>query len=173
MKPLQKQQLEAFCIDKRLSELEILPEDFLPSGKLADVYVPNYAYLPINAIKALNITSDRPNSDLISNKDPFYVWARLKSARRKAIELTHWDLKALLPFTRISPYGLWTTLTKNISNENAYIINYYQYIAPKLTAEKKALPSMLHFYHMFIRLLECFFACNTPFGDMLLQSREQ
>jgi hypothetical protein len=81
----------AFCIDKRLSELEILPEDFLPSGKLANVYIPNYAYLPIKAIEALNITSDRPNGDTISNEDRFYVWACLKSARRKAIELTYWD----------------------------------------------------------------------------------
>jgi hypothetical protein len=129
--------------------------------------------LPINAIEVLNITLDRPNSDIISNKDRFYVWARLKSVRRKAIELNHWDPKALLPFTRISPYGLWTTLMKNILNENAYFINYYQYIAAELTAEKKTLHSTLHFYDMFICPLESFFACNTPFGDMILPSREQ
>ena len=171
-KPLQEQQLETFCVDKRFSELQISPEDFLPSGKLADVYIPNYAYLPINAIEALNITSDRPNGDIISNEDRFYVWARLRSARRKAIELTHWDQKALLPFTRISPYGLWTTLTKSTSTDNAYVIDYYQHIAAELSAEKKNLSSTLHFYDMFIRPLECFFACNTPFGDMLLQSRD-
>jgi hypothetical protein len=164
--------LVAFCIDKRLSELEISPEDFLPSGKLADVYIPNYAYLPINGIEALNITSDRPNGDTISNEDRFYVWARLKSARRKAIELTHWDQKVLLPFTRISPYGLWTALTKSTSSDNTYVIDYYQHIAAELSAEKKNLSSTLHFYDMFIRPLECFFACNTPFGDMLLQSRD-
>jgi hypothetical protein len=61
----------------------------------------------------------------------------------------------------------------NIFNEDADVIDYYQYIAAKLSAEKKALPLTLHFYDMFIRPLECLFACNTPFGDMLLQSREQ
>jgi hypothetical protein len=66
-KPLQEQQLVVFCIDKKLSELEISPEDFLPSGKLANIYISNYAYLPIIAIEALNITSDRPNGDTISN----------------------------------------------------------------------------------------------------------
>jgi len=89
--------------------LEISPEDFLPSGNLANVYIPNYAYIPINAIETLKITLDKPNGDTISNKDHFYVWTRLKLARSKAIELSHWNKKALLPFTRISPYGLWTT----------------------------------------------------------------
>jgi hypothetical protein len=169
----QEGQLETFCVDKRYSELQISPEDFLPSRKLANVYIPNYAYLPINAIETLNITLDKPTGDTISNGDLFYVWTRLKLARSKAIELSHWNQKALLPFTQISPYGLWTTLTKNVSDEKASAIDYYQYIAAEMKAEKKHLSSMLSFYDMFIRPLECFFARDTTFGEILLQSREQ
>ena len=153
--------------------MEISPEDFLPSGNLANVYIPNYAYIPINAIETLKITLDKPNGDTISNKDHFYVWTRLKLARSKAIELSHWNKKALLPFTRISPYGLWTTLTKIISDEKPSIIDYHQYIAAEMKAEKRNLSSMVHFYNMLICPLECFFARDTTFGEMLLQSREQ
>jgi len=53
--------------------LEISPEDFLPSGNLANVYIPNYAYIPINAIETLKITLDKPNGDTISNEDHFYI----------------------------------------------------------------------------------------------------
>ncbi len=172
-KLLQEAQLETFCVDKRFTELEVSPEDFRPSGKLADVFIPNYAYLPINAIETLNITSDKPNGDTISNKDRFYIWARLKLARAQATEDSHWDQKPLLPFERISPYSLWTVLTKNVSDKNVQVIDYHQHIAAGLKASTKPLSSMLHFYDMFIRPLECLFAANTPFGELILQSRDQ
>jgi hypothetical protein len=173
MKLPQEAQLETFCVDKRFTELEISAEDFKPSGKLADVYIPNYAYLPINAIETLNITSDRPNGDTISNEDRFYIWARLKLARAQATEDSHWDQKPLLPYKRISPYSLWTVLTKNVSDENVQVIDYHQYVAVGLKASTKLLSSTPHFYDMFIRPLECLFAANTPFGELLLQSRDQ
>ncbi len=63
-------------------------------------------------------------------------------------------------------------MTKNISDENVQVIDYHQHIAAKLKAKRKSLPSTLHFYDMFIWPLECLFAANMSFGEMLLQSRK-
>jgi hypothetical protein len=107
----------------------------------------------------LNITSDKPIVDFISNKDQFYIWPRLKLARSKATESTHWDQKAfLLLLTRISPYFLWTVMTKNISDENVQVIDYHQHIAAKLKSQKKKSSfntSLLRHVHLTFRMSFC------------------
>jgi hypothetical protein len=64
-------------------------------------------------------------------------------------------------------------LTKNVLDENIQVIDYHQYVAAGLKASTKPLSSTLHFYDMFIHLLEYLFAAHTPFGELLLQSRDQ
>ena len=51
LKPLSQAEITFFAT-KKLMNIFIQPEDFLPSGRLAHVYIPNYLYLPVTLMEA-------------------------------------------------------------------------------------------------------------------------
>ena len=51
-----------FFATKKLMNIIIQPKDFLPNGRLAHVYIPNYLYLTVTLMDALDIRGTCPNN---------------------------------------------------------------------------------------------------------------
>ena len=62
-----------FFATKKLMNIIIQPKDFLPNGRLAHVYIPNYLYLPVTLMDALDIRGTCPNNSMYY-KELFYIW---------------------------------------------------------------------------------------------------
>jgi len=74
-----------FFATKKLMNIIIQPKDFLPNGRLAHIYIPNYLYLPDTLMDALDIRDTCPNNIMYSNKR-FYIWYKARIARAKATQ---------------------------------------------------------------------------------------
>jgi len=112
-----------FFATKKLMNIIIQPEDFLPNGRLAHVYIPNYLYLLVTLTDALDIGDKDPNGTL-SQDECFYIWSKARKARAKAIQTRMFCSTPLLPFTPISPYFLWLC-----SENKMYTTDYDQHVA--------------------------------------------
>ncbi len=69
----------AFFATQKLVNIIVQPKDFLPSGRLAHVYIPNYLYLPVTLTDALDIGNKDPNGTL-SQDECFYIWLKARKA---------------------------------------------------------------------------------------------
>ncbi len=144
----------------------IQPEDFLPNGRLAHVYIPNYLYLPVTLTDALDIGDKDPNGTL-SQDECFHIWSKARKARAKAIQTRMFCTTPLLPFTPISPYFLWLC-----SENKTYTTDYDQHVAAvtfAISLHGAEMHTVL-FYDLFIRPLEWMFSINTPYGQMLREA---
>ncbi len=74
-----------FFATRKLMNIIIEPEDFLPNGRLAHVYIPNYLYLPVTLTDALDIGDKNPN-DTLSHDECFYIWSKARKARARATQ---------------------------------------------------------------------------------------
>jgi hypothetical protein len=155
-----------FYATKILMNIIIQPEDFLPNGRLAHVYIPNYLYLPVTLTDALDIGDKDPNGTLSQDKC-FYIWSKAQKARAKAIQTRMFCTTPLLPFTPISPYFLWLC-----SENKTYTTDYDQHVAAvtfAISLHGAEMHTML-FYDLFIPPLEWMFSINTPYGQMLREA---
>jgi hypothetical protein len=142
----------------------IQPEDFLPNGRLAHVYIPNYLYLPVTLTDALDISNKDPNGTL-SQDECFYIWSKARKARAKATQTRMFCKTPLLPFTPISPYFLWLC-----SKNKTYTTDYDQHVAAVTFAISQAEMHTTVFYDLFIRPTEWLFSLNTPYSQMLREA---
>jgi hypothetical protein len=101
-KPLSQAEITFFAT-KKLMNIIIQPKDFLPKGRLAHVYIPNYLYLPVTLTDALDIGDKDPNGTLSPEK---LKASKAKKARAKATQTRMFCKTPLLPFTPINPYFL-------------------------------------------------------------------
>jgi hypothetical protein len=162
-KPSSQAEITSFATQK-LTNILIQPEDFLPNGRLAHVYTPNYLYLPTTLTDALDIGDKDPNG-ILSQDECFYIWSKARKARAKATQTRMFCKTPLLPFTPISPYFLWCC-----SDNKTYISDYDQHVAAVTFAiSHTEMPTML-FYNLFIRPIKWWFSLNTPYGKMLRES---
>jgi len=142
----------------------IQPEDFLPSGRLAHVYIPNYLYLLITLADTLDISNNDPNR-ILSHNESFYIWSKAIKALAKAAQTRMFCKTPLLPFTPISPY-----FSCLCSENKTYTTDYNQHVAAlKFAISHSEMITML-FYNLFIRPTEWMFALNTQYGQMLREA---
>ena len=88
-----------FFAKKKLMNIIFQHEDFLPSCRLAHIYILNYLY-PSSHI-------DRYYKDpngILSLDESFYIWSKARKAQTKATQIRMFCKTPLLPFTSISPY---------------------------------------------------------------------
>ena len=65
----------------------IQPEDFLPCGRLAHVYIPNYLYLPVTLTDVLDIGDKDPNGILSHNKSLVFTFGlKLERPEQKQLK---------------------------------------------------------------------------------------
>jgi len=153
-----------FFATRKLMNIIIEPEDFLPNGRLAHVYIPNYLYLPVTLTDALDIGDKNPN-DTLSHDECFYIWSKARKARAKATQTRMFCKTPLLPFTPISPYFLW------LCTENkTYTTDYDQHVAAVTFAISHTEMHTMLFYDLFIRPIEWMFSLNTTHGQMLREA---
>jgi hypothetical protein len=133
-----------FFATKKLTNIIIQPEDFLPNGRLAHVYIPNYLYLPVTLTDALDIGDKDPNGTL-SQDECFYIWSKARKARAKAMQTRMFCKTPLLPFTPISPYFLWLC-----SDNKMYTSDYDQHVAAVTFASSHTEMHTMLFYDLFI-----------------------
>jgi hypothetical protein len=133
-----------FFATKKLMNTIIQPKDFLPNGRLAHVYIPNYLYLPVTLTDALDI-SDKDLNGTLSQDECFYIWSKDQKARAKATQTRMFCKTTLLPFTPISPYFLWLC-----SENKTYTTDYGQHVAAVMFAISHAEMHTTLFYDLFI-----------------------
>jgi hypothetical protein len=122
----------------------IQTEDFLPFGRLAHVYIPNYLYLPVTLTDVLDIGDKDPNGILSHNKS-FYIWSKAIKARAKATQTRMFCKTPLLPFRPISPYFRW------LCTENkTYLTDYDQHVEAFMFAISLPEMTTMLFYDLFI-----------------------
>ncbi len=143
------------------------PEDFLPDGRLAHVYIPNYLYLPVTLMDVLEIGDKDPNGTLSQDKC-FYIWSKAQKARAKATQTRMFCKTLLLPFTPISPYFIWLC-----SENKTYTTDYDQHVSAVTSAISHTEMLTMLFYDLFIRPLEWMFSLNTPYGQNAKRSNLQ
>jgi len=70
-----------------IRDISITPEDFLPKGRLAMIYIPTYAYIPGYCVHKLGLKPYRMQSYA-----RFLLWQKLNVARKAAQQLITYDM---------------------------------------------------------------------------------
>ena len=70
-----------------IKDISITPEDFLPQGRLAMIYIPTYAYIPGYCVHKLGLKPHR-----LQSYARVLLWQKLNTARRAAQQLITSDM---------------------------------------------------------------------------------
>ncbi|TAK94690.1 hypothetical protein EPO05_05950, partial [Patescibacteria group bacterium] len=153
------------------------PEDFMPHGKYAHEYVPNYVYVSARIARQLT------GSPILKVEQASLIWQRMYAARKQAASCMennfqkHWK-GSDCPYHDLDTE--WLRVIRNYDDEHIFInrIDEIQHISAhaKLREEGKLAKGDITFeedvYDLLIRPIERIFAHDMPLSRDLLRSTE-
>jgi len=151
-------------LDPRIEVPWVETHHFLPNGKFAHIYIPNYIYIPKDVFKWSSIQLDIDTTSYAA------FWRHLREAQNEAQKLIqtmidHEQLRCL--FKTDHRKMLKGQLPKTISTSRLDIIQHKQaHMEAQCIGWKKMKPTDI--YDWFIRPIEKLFANDMPRGATLL-----
>ena len=145
--------------------------DFLPGGRFAHIFIPNYVYIPPEISAIVNFTYERLHNHY------FIIWRRLYAARWEAQKFLRSNYKQHLENVPEAATCPWIQLllnqdvVKTFPFEDIDIIQMAEAVK-SIPGQKVHILRNRQFYDRFLRPLERLFALDMPLRDRLFYAME-